>query len=211
MHGQCFRRHVSREDVFREIQDAASSSSGGDVSIPVLPFIARICNARAYGQSQGVHMRDIRQLDSAYSISDRPTILVRHQAILVNIDPIRAVILRHRCIVFPGMPSDVATHLEATFVANMAESPDAPFEFTYASVLSTVATWYANQVTYMQPEAMLVLQSIASVERPRDEFERLRLVQRRFHELQAQVQGIHSLLAALLDDDDDLHRLYLTK
>ncbi|RLO13689.1 hypothetical protein DYB28_010910 [Aphanomyces astaci] len=110
MHGQCHRRHVSREDVFREIQDAASSSSGGD----------------------GVHMRDIRQLDSAYSISDRPTILVRHQAILVNIDPIRAVILRHRCIVFPGMPSDVATHLEATFVANMAESPDAPFEFTYA-------------------------------------------------------------------------------
>ncbi|RHZ39863.1 hypothetical protein DYB26_014920 [Aphanomyces astaci] len=77
-------------------------------------------------------MRDIRQLDSAYSISDRPTILVRHQAILVSIDPIRAVILRHRCIVFPGMPSDVATHLEATFVANMAESPDAPFEFTYA-------------------------------------------------------------------------------
>ncbi|RHY59213.1 hypothetical protein DYB34_006088 [Aphanomyces astaci] len=157
-------------------------------------------------------MRDIRQLDSAYSISDRPTILVRHQAILVSIDPIRAVILRHRCIVFPGMPSDVATHLEATFVANMAESPDAPFEFTaLESVLSTVATWYANQVTYMQPEAMLVLQSIASVERPRDEFERLRLVQRRFHELQAQVQGIHSLLAALLDDDDDLHRLYLTK
>ncbi|ETV87147.1 hypothetical protein, variant 1 [Aphanomyces astaci] len=194
MHGQCFRRHVSREDVFREIQDAASSSSGGDVSIP------------------GVHMRDIRQLDSAYSISDRPTILVRHQAILVNIDPIRAVILRHRCIVFPGMPLDVATHLQATFVANMAESPDAPFEFTaLESVLSTVATWYANQVTYMQPEAMLVLQSIASVERPRDEFERLRLVQRRFHELQAQVQGIHSLLAALLDDDDDLHRLYLTK
>ncbi|ETW05824.1 hypothetical protein, variant 2 [Aphanomyces invadans] len=120
--------------------------------------------------------------------------------------------MRHRCIVFPGLQSDVSKLLEATFLAHLVESPDTPFEFTaLEAVLSTITTWHATQVAQGQLEANVVLNTLDSADRPRDEFERLRVVQRRFDELKTRVQGIHSLLATFLDNDDDLHHLYLTK
>ena len=63
--GQCIRREVSREELLHHILDATKTSSS--TRLP------------------GIRLRDFRQLDQAYSASDKPTIVVRQQAILVNI------------------------------------------------------------------------------------------------------------------------------
>jgi len=45
-----------------------------------------------------VHVRDVRQLDETISISHEPAIIVRNGAILVRMDPFRAIVLRDRCL-----------------------------------------------------------------------------------------------------------------
>ncbi|KAF0737881.1 hypothetical protein AaE_008892 [Aphanomyces astaci] len=113
---------------------SASSSTG-------LPR-PRATRRSILGGIPAIQMRDIRQLDEAYVESQEPTIVVRQQAILVNVGistphfgpfPIRAVVLRNACIVFDG-PNNVVAVLQAKFREYSAENPTSPFEFSYVAL-----------------------------------------------------------------------------
>ncbi|ETV87157.1 hypothetical protein, variant [Aphanomyces astaci] len=156
-------------------------------------------------------MRDIRQLDEAYVESQEPTIVVRQQAILVNVVPIRAVVLRNACIVFDG-PNNVVAVLQAKFREYSAENPTSPFEFSALEViLSTLTAGYSKSFETFRPVAEAALREVAKVERPRNEFEQMRGIQTTLAVLESHVVSMRRLLMSLLDNDDDLHMLYLTK
>ncbi|RLO03554.1 hypothetical protein DYB28_000469 [Aphanomyces astaci] len=162
------------------------------------------------GKSMAIQMRDIRQLDEAYVESQEPTIVVRQQAILVNV----AVVLRNACIVFDG-PNNVVAVLQAKFREYSAENPTSPFEFSYVAalevILSTLTAGYSKSFETFGPVAEAALREVAKVERPRNEFEQMRGIQTTLAVLESHVVSMRRLLMSLLDNDDDLHMLYLTK
>ncbi|CAK4910748.1 unnamed protein product [Aphanomyces euteiches] len=126
--------------------------------------------------------------------------------------PIRALVLRRSCFVFGNLPDDVISQLKAAFVATVGESPSAPFEFSaLEAILSTIFTRFALKFDAIQPEAGVLLNTIANLERPRDEFERLRTIQSSLNELKTQGDGLHHLLVSLLDNEEDLALMHLTK
>ena len=50
-----------------------------------------------------VQLRDIRTLDNTFSHSQEPVILVRTMAIIMNLHPVRALLLKDKVMVFvPG-------------------------------------------------------------------------------------------------------------
>lgn len=74
-------------------------------------------------------MRDLRKLDAAFAVSNEPSIMVRKQAILINADPVRAVVLRNTCLIFvPDGADSLLSVLKHQFVESCQDS-ELPFEF----------------------------------------------------------------------------------
>jgi magnesium transporter len=84
-----------------------------------------------------VHARDIRKLDTAFSVSNEPSIELRNQAILINADPVRAIIMRNTCLVFvPDGADSLLSILRESFreATTQTDQGEAPYEFKYVSV-----------------------------------------------------------------------------
>lgn len=80
-----------------------------------------------------MHARDIRKLDTAFSVSNEPSIELRNQAILINADPVRAIIMRNSCLVFvpDGADSLLSILRESFREATQPEQGEVPYEFKY--------------------------------------------------------------------------------
>lgn len=135
---------VSRADVLRLTQEAAravgsGASSGGRVQrvkqTKLLGGGGGGGGPTAFGSIcdvQRVHARDIRKLDTAFSASNEPSIELRNQAVLMNADPVRAIILRDGCLVFvPDGADSLLSILRESFreTASPEHGDAAPFEF----------------------------------------------------------------------------------
>lgn len=95
----------------------------------------------SHSHLQRVHARDIRKLDTAFSVSNEPSIELRNQAILMNADPVRAIIMRNTCLVFvPDGADSLLSILRESFLdaTSPEQGGDAPFEFQ--CVLLPIAT-----------------------------------------------------------------------
>ncbi|RHZ12705.1 hypothetical protein DYB26_007967, partial [Aphanomyces astaci] len=78
-------------------------------------------------------------------------------------------------------------------------------------ILSTLTAGYSKSFETFRPVAEAALREVAKVERPRNEFEQMRGIQTTLAVLESHVVSMRRLLMSLLDNDDDLHMLYLTK
>ncbi|KAF0686148.1 Aste57867_22113 [Aphanomyces stellatus] len=192
-HGSCSLVQVTRTEILDIVKANSATAPIEGSKIPA------------------IRLGDFRQLESAYSAAEKPTITVREQAILINVDPIRAVVMRDSAYIFDG-PSTATAHLKASFWQHARENPSVPFEFAaIEAILSSIAAWYDGQFHVVKPIADDLLNAIANIERPRDEFERLRRIQSTLGDMRVQVSGIRDLLMGAVDNDDELHMMYLTK
>ncbi|ETW05840.1 hypothetical protein, variant 1 [Aphanomyces invadans] len=157
-----------------------------------------------------VHMRDIRKLDKMFSTSNEPSITVRQQAILVNCDPVRAVIMRDCCLVFlPDGADSLIAHLKANFKLHIADAT--AFEFAaLEAILATVCFTFSTQCKQVIPEGRAALEKMTKDESI-GELESLRSIKNTMSVLESQLGGMRRLLMNLLENEADLHMMYLTK
>lgn len=163
---------------------------------------------------QRVHARDIRQLDSAFAIPSEPSIEVRDQAILVNTDPVRAIILRSRCLVFL-LPDDknMATTLQVLFeeVGGNTDT-QVPYEFRALEVvLAALCRHYHVQFDMVAPVIFTSLKRLVSEQPSVGELNALRSFKNTMNEFQSRVDGVRRALMATLNNEEDMRLLYLTK
>ena len=57
-----------------------------------------------------LHPRDFRRLVTPFSASNEPEVIVRRHVVLLNFDPLRAIILRDRLLVFVPPGADSVLH-----------------------------------------------------------------------------------------------------
>ncbi|ETW05837.1 hypothetical protein H310_03504 [Aphanomyces invadans] len=226
--GNAEYKEVSRMDVLRLIQTAAQHVGiGAQSDAPPSPrtVTATASTDRRPSRSRtrarfivdaaveipAVHMRDIRKLDNVFSSSNEPSITVRRQAILVNCDPVRAVIMRDSCLVFlPDGADSLISHLKNNFKQHVGEA--AAFEFAaLEAILSTICRVFAMECEKVIPLGRSALDKMTKDESMIAELESLRSIKNAMSSLEAQLGGMRRLLMSLLENEEDLHMMYLTK
>ncbi|KAL0692032.1 hypothetical protein Bca4012_059212 [Brassica carinata] len=180
-----------------------------------------------------IHARDLRILDP--NLSSPSTILCRERAIVLNLEHIKAIITSDEVLLRD--PSDenvipVVKELErhlpvgnkahhgqgegkdslvAQNDADAGEEDESPFEFRALEVfLEAICSFLAARTTELETAAYPALDELAS-KMSSHNLDRVRKLKSATTRLTARVQKVRDELAHLMDDDDDMADLYLSR
>ncbi|CEG50083.1 metal ion transporter family [Plasmopara halstedii] len=162
---------------------------------------------------QRVHARDIRRMENAFSVSNEPAIIIRKQAILISADPLRAIVMRDMCLVYvPDGADSLLSILKDQFRQTARENAEDPYEFRALEVLlATLARYFQEDYDKLSPVVFAALDRLVHENLHSHELETLREFKNAMNEFESQVDGVRRLLMDLLDNEEDLRLLYLTK
>ncbi|KAI4345737.1 hypothetical protein L6164_012835 [Bauhinia variegata] len=168
-----------------------------------------------------IHARDLRILDPLLSYPS--TILGREKAIVLNLEHIKAIITAEEVLL--RHPSDenvipVVQELQRRLPLQQrggqhdleaAEEDESPFEFRALEVaLEAICSFLAARTTELETAAYPALDELTSKISSRN-LDRVRKIKSAMTRLTARVQKVRDELEQLLDDDDDMADLYLSR
>ncbi|KAL4109234.1 hypothetical protein PRIC1_000936 [Phytophthora ramorum] len=174
---------------------------------PEGPNYATVCDV------QRVHARDIRRMENAFSVSNEPSIIIRKQAILISADPLRAIVMRDVCLVYvPDGADSLLSILKDQFSQTAKENAEAPYEFrALEALLATLSRYFQADYQKLSPVVISALDRLVQGNLHSRELETLREFKNTMNEFESQVDGVRRVLMELLDNEEDLRLLYLTK
>ncbi|XP_010547641.1 PREDICTED: magnesium transporter MRS2-2 [Tarenaya hassleriana] len=180
-----------------------------------------------------IHARDLRILDP--NLSYPSTILGRERAIVLNLEHIKAIITAEEVLlrdpsdenVIPvveelqrRLPAGNEAHqvqgdgkesLAAQNDVDAGEEDESPFEFRALEVaLEAICSFLAARTTELETAAYPALDELTSKISSRN-LDRVRKLKSAMTRLTARVQKVRDELEQLLDDDDDMADLYLSR
>ncbi|KAL4643396.1 hypothetical protein ACB092_02G088800 [Castanea dentata] len=180
-----------------------------------------------------IHARDLRILDPLLSYPS--TILGRDRAIVLNLEHIKAIITAEEVLlrdpsdenvipvveelqrrlppantVFQG-PGDGKEYPGGQNDIDAGEEDESPFEFRALEVaLEAICSFLAARTTELETDAYPALDELTSKISSRN-LDRVRKLKSAMTRLTARVQKVRDELEQLLDDDDDMADLYLSR
>ena len=160
--------------------------------------------------------RDIRKLDYGYTAVAEPTIIVREQVILVNIDPLRAIILKDRCITVTPTDDedDILALVDHAYSVRKPAivSRRIPFEFEALDIVITVVLdLLTEQANDLSDRVNAVLERLGRKSVSQVLLENLRALKFEASSLTAKIAGVHRAVTAVLEEDQDMFFMQLTK
>ncbi|CAL0316695.1 unnamed protein product [Lupinus luteus] len=180
-----------------------------------------------------IHARDLRILDPLLSYPS--TILGREKAIVLNLEHIKAIITAEEVLLRDPTDENVVPVVEelqrrlpqATFSHQQqgdgkeyrggqhdleaTEEDESPFEFRALEVaLEAICSFLAARTTELEMAAYPALDELTSKISSRN-LDRVRKLKSAMTRLTARVQKVRDELEQLLDDDDDMADLYLSR
>jgi hypothetical protein len=153
--------------------------------------------------------RDLRKIDDSFFLGSHPMILVRQNVVLVNIDPMRAVVLRNRCLLLDcklahGVVDKLSRHTQS-------QDTDLAFELrVLEAILDTVIHALDEEFGDMNRSMLKRLEHLRAFKASVD-LEMVRKNKNDISSLDSRVQAIQTMLDDLLDDEDDMCLLHLTR
>ncbi|KAL4109246.1 hypothetical protein PRIC1_000948 [Phytophthora ramorum] len=224
--GNSTLKEMSRLDVLRMTQEAAKLENESTAkpspyrkpgntrrSSLQAPVAVDISGNQPACDVQRVHARDIRRMENAFSASNEPSVILRKQAIFFSADPLRAIVLRDSCLVYvPDGADSLISMLKQDFLTNAQDNAESPFEFrALEALLATLARYFRSQYDQLSPSIVVDLEHLVQGNLDSRELERLREFKNTMNEFESQVDGVRRVLMELLDNEEDLRLLYLTK
>ncbi|OQR89329.1 CorA Metal Ion Transporter (MIT) Family [Achlya hypogyna] len=197
--GNCTQIYVTRSEILKLVELAAAvPAPSTSTSLPQKLNIPRM------------HVRDLRKLDNVFSVTNEPVISVRQQAVLVNIDPVRAVILRDSCYVFlPRDAFDLAATVKVGFQAQV--SSQTPFELGAIKAVMQITTQVLTEdIQYVLPEAAACVSRLGKENQSQLDVERLRTLKNEMNAMNSRVESLRRMLMVILDNEDDMCMMQLT-
>ncbi|CAO2836436.1 unnamed protein product [Amaranthus hypochondriacus] len=178
-----------------------------------------------------IHARDLRILDPLLSYPS--TILGREKAIVLNLEHIKAIITADEVLlrdpseenVIPVVqelqrrlcPASAALRVQSDgkelggHDVEATEEDESPFEFRALEVaLDSICSFLAARTTELEAAAYPALDELTSKISSRN-LDRVRKLKSAMTRLTARVQKVRDELEQLLDDDDDMADLYLSR
>ncbi|KAF0914675.1 hypothetical protein E2562_031136 [Oryza meyeriana var. granulata] len=167
-----------------------------------------------------INARDLRILDPLLSYPS--TILGRERAIVLNLEHIKAIITAEEVLLRDPLDDNVIPVVEelrrrlAPSSATQhdvegAEENESPFEFRALEVtLEAICSFLGARTTELESAAYPALDELTSKISSRN-LDRVRKLKSGMTRLNARVQKVRDELEQLLDDDDDMADLYLSR
>ncbi|KAJ6718950.1 MAGNESIUM TRANSPORTER MRS2-I [Salix purpurea] len=180
-----------------------------------------------------IHARDLRILDPLLSYPS--TILGREGAIVLNLEHIKAIITSEEVLLRDPMDENVIPVVEelqrrlppanvfrqghgngkdytgGQLDVEAGEEDESPFEFRALEVaLEAICSFLAARTTELETAAYPALDELTSKISSRN-LDRVRKLKSAMTRLTARVQKVRDELEQLLDDDDDMADLYLSR
>ncbi|KAL0874666.1 hypothetical protein Bca101_024371 [Brassica carinata] len=165
-----------------------------------------------------IHARDLRILDP--NLSYPSAILGRERAIVVNLEHIKAIITAQEVLVRDSSDENLIPVLEefqrrlpvVEGDAEAGEEDESPFEFRALEVaLEAICSLLAARTTELETSAYPALDELTSKISSRN-LERVRKLKSAMTRLTVRVQKVsRDELEQLLDDDDDMADIYLSR
>lgn len=180
-----------------------------------------------------IHARDLRILDPLLSYPS--TILGRERAIVLNLEHIKAIITAEEVLLRDPLGENVIPVVEELQRrlppvnstrqgqpdgkdcpgghndVEAGEEDESPFEFRALEVaLEAICSFLAARTTELESEAYPALDDLTSKISSRN-LDRVRKLKSAMTRLTARVQKVRDELEQLLDDDDDMADLYLSR
>ncbi|KDO32726.1 hypothetical protein SPRG_02424 [Saprolegnia parasitica CBS 223.65] len=225
-HGVMSFTELSRADVMQIVQEHSSPKliSKDDTSEmrhdsytkhsrPVRKRASVNMAPSAVCEVQALHMRDLRKLDHTFSATNEPSIAVRKQVILVNADPLRGVIMRDCCLLFVPNGADTLIQLLRNKMAlSKSEEGHIHFEFrALEAIFYSICKMLSSDCERLISVVSEALSRLAGAQLSSGEIEVLHILKNKVNEFESQVTGLRRVLMELLENEQDLKLLYLTK
>ena len=200
--GQSARRQMRRGDLFAYVSEAVHQVTRVDEQVD------------AARRAPKLHARDIRKLDSSFTDAAEPSILARRHAILINIDPIRVIILRDRfLLLLPEAKEFVITMMQDQFrmaTPVLDSDHDFPFEFrALEAVLETIIRLIDHDYRVLEPKVLHTLHELREKITKSKELDDLRRMKNDVDTFASKASGIQRAIMAVLESDEDLALLNL--
>ena len=159
--------------------------------------------------------RDIRQVDPAFSA--KPALWVRHNAILVSLEQIRAIVLYNKLFLFdPDNPKVqkgvkiISERLDKTQEKDIDLS-NMPYEFrALEGILVNVCMNLEKDFASLEPTILENLDDLPTRLTSR-QLEELRSFKQRLSQFSARSQDVQRVLQDVLEEDENMVNMYLTE
>ena len=228
----------------REVPTSNDSITAGRSTIPT-------------GERLGgyLHPRDMRRLVAPFSSSNAPELMVRRHVILMNFDPLRAILLRDRLLILvpdgsdsilielqrrlQGKSSDDVHYNEWDLIQSVTNNllfenkamhrqdecdvdeelkidrllNHVAFEFQAVdAVLATVCNMLSKDASYLKKRIQGIIDEFRRGSAPGDHAQdRFRVLKDSMKELEGRVQGVVRALDQILDNDQDMALMNLSR
>ncbi|TVU45661.1 hypothetical protein EJB05_05153 [Eragrostis curvula] len=163
-------------------------------------------------KSSGLRLRDTRSVDpSLWLMNSMPSMLVREQAILLNLGSLRAIAMHERVLIFnynsPGGKAFLGTLLPRLNPRNINGGPAMPFqlEVVEAALLSRIQR-LEQRLMNIEPRVAALLEVLPN-RLTADVLEQLRLSKQALVELGSRAGDLKQMLIDLLDDPHEIRRI----
>jgi magnesium transporter len=158
--------------------------------------------------------RDIRQVDPAFSA--KPALWVRHSALVVSLEGVRAIVLHNRIFLFDPDNSVVHTAINVIQQSIMTspdllEDPNMPFEFkALEGIFITGIMGLEREFNELKPNISRHLNELPN-QLTTKMLEELRANKQTLNQFMSRASNVRGVLEALLDEDEDMANMYLTE
>ena len=226
--GNCFLRRLSRTELLKEAGESLQEDfSKLQIVYSDLSFQKNISdfplNSLNERDKRGLlkffrgslQSRDIRQVDPAFSA--RPVLWVRHNAILLSLEQIRAVILYNRLFLFdPDNPKVkragkiISERLEKTINGDI-DVNSMPYEFrALEGIFVNVCLSLEKDFSSLEPTILENLDDLPTKLTSR-QLEELRSFKQRLSQFSARSQEVQRVIQEILEEDENMINMYLTE
>nr|BAJ95756.1 predicted protein [Hordeum vulgare subsp. vulgare] len=163
-------------------------------------------------KSSGLRLRDTRSVDpSLWLMNSMPSLLVREQAILLNLGSLRAIAMHERVLIFnynsPGGKAFLELLRPRLNPRNINGGPAMPFqlEVVEAALLSRIQR-LEQRLMHVEPRVAALLEVLPN-RLTGDVLEQLRLSKQSLVELGSRAGDLKQMLIDLLEDPHEIRRI----
>ncbi|KAF7044398.1 hypothetical protein CFC21_053626 [Triticum aestivum] len=223
-------REAGEDDVARGAEGAGAARGSGRfaadyISLGIREPVYEVVEVKANGsvstekisrrqllKSSGLRLRDTRSVDpSLWLMNSMPSLLVREQAILLNLGSLRAIAMHERVLIFnynsPGGKVFLELLRPRLNPRNINGGPAMPFqlEVVEAALLSRIQR-LERRLMHVEPRVATLLEVLPN-RLTGDVLEQLRLSKQSLVELGSRAGDLKQMLIDLLEDPHEIRRI----
>jgi hypothetical protein len=193
----------------------ASSKSEGELAGSGESTPTSSSRGRFLGGAREVQYHDLRHLETQFNVHEEPTVLIRRHAVLISLNPLRAIVTAGKILLIVPKGADALLYLLHEHMHGMVEdemnlSPSPELRFFHA-IFSTAVALHSQEYVNVCSKVEKVLQRFKLLKTVTiDVQEHIRILKNSVSSQYVKVNAYRRVLRELLDSSEDIALMNLS-